>query len=246
MMKSQSNNFGVSPRILLVDDDIALREEFKEYFEEYGVIDASNGEEALKILKKPHAIDLVILDVRMSGMSGIEVLENIKKIAPEVHVVIFTGYGSKDVAVEALRSRADDYVEKSLDIQSMKKTIEAHLEQKQRSEFGPGIESKIAQVKEFLARNAHKKVTLQDAAAAVFLSPKYLSRIFKQHSKKGFNDFKLACKIEYAKKLLKDSAYTVEQISDNLGYANPESFIRQFKKITKSTPSQFRAKARKK
>jgi two-component system, response regulator YesN len=244
MTNNPASNLFISPRILLVDDDAGIREEFRQSFEDYGVIAASSGEEALKILKKPHEIDLVILDVRMSGMSGIEALDNIKRIAPDVRVVIFTGYGSKDLAVEALRARADDFIEKSLDTHALRKTIETNLEYKKRFQYGPGIDNKIAQVKELLLRNAHKKVTLQDAASAVFLSPKYLSRVFKQFTKKGFSDFKLSCKMDHAKKLLMKTGGTVEEISDNLGYANPESFIRQFKKIAKLTPSQFRAKVR--
>jgi CheY-like chemotaxis protein len=54
-------------RILLVDDDAIFRSEFKECFEEFGTVEASNGEEALRILKKPHELELVILDVPISG-----------------------------------------------------------------------------------------------------------------------------------------------------------------------------------
>ncbi len=100
------------PRILLVDDDDVLRNEFVECFGEFGIAEAANGQEALAYLKKPNEIDLAILDVRMSGMNGIELLERIKRVAPAVRVIIFTGYGSKDVAIEALRSKADDYIEK--------------------------------------------------------------------------------------------------------------------------------------
>lgn len=229
-------------RILLVDDDVSLRDEFMECFQEYGVSQASNGEEALNLLKKPNEIDLVILDVRMSGMNGIEVLEKIKKTAPEVRVVIFTGYGSKDVAVEALRSRADDYIEKPLDIDATREIIEKHLQAKKKEQYGSGIQDKIEHVKDFLLRNFHKKVTLQDAAGAVYMSPKYLSRIFKKYAKTGFNEYKLFLKMEEAKKFLRETAYTIDQISDRLGYQNPESFIRQFKKIVRLTPTGFRKK----
>lgn len=233
-------------RILLVDDDQIFRLEFLDCFKEYGVVEACSGEEALKILKKPNEIDLVMLDVRMAGMDGIAVLEQIKKITPDIRVVIFTGYSSKDVAIEALRGRADDYLEKPLDIKATKEIIEKHLEGKDRAKYGQGIEDKINRAKDFISRNFHKKVTLNDAASAVCLSPKYLSRIFKEHVKSGFSEYKLALKIEKAKNMLKKTTDTVEQISDKLGYENSESFIRQFKKITKVTPAKFRLKVRKK
>ncbi len=228
------------PRILLVDDDSIFRQEFIECFEDLSFAQASNGEEAIRFLKKPNEIDLVILDVRMSGMSGIEVLEKIKQIAPDVRVVIFTGYGSKNVAVEALRNRADDYIEKPLNVETTKEVIEKHLGAKESQKYGGGLEDKIKHVKDFISRNFHKKVTLNDAASAVYLSPKYISRLFKEYTKMGFNEYKLSLRTEQAKKLLQKNDYTIEQISYDLGYQNPESFIRQFKKFTKLTPTEYR------
>ena len=235
-------------RILLVDDDSIFRSEFKECFEEYGIVEVSNGEEALNILKKPNEIDLVILDVRMSGMDGIEVLNRIRKIAPKIRIVMLTGYGSKDVAVEALRGQADDYIEKPLDIDVTKQTIENFLGTKRGQPDTDAIDAKekVERVKDFIRRNVFKKVTLNDAAGAVFLSPKYLSRIFKEHTGKGFSEYKLKLKIEEAKNFLAKTGYNVGQISDRLGYENPESFIRQFKKFIRSTPTEYRNKIQKK
>ena len=104
---------------------------------------------------------------------------------------------------------------------------------------------KVERVKGFLDRNVLKKVTLEEAAASVALSPKYLSRIFKQHTSEGFNAYKLKGKIRQAKLFLQKTGYNIDQIADKLGYQNPESFIRQFKKIVKSTPTEFRRKFRK-
>lgn len=229
-------------RILLVDDDSIFRQEFVECFDDLPIAQAGNGEEAIRILKNPNEIDLVILDVKMAGMNGMEVLEKIKQISPNVRVVIFTGYGSKSVAVESLRNRADDYIEKPLNVEVIKEVIEKHLGAKERQKYGGGLEDKIEHVKDFLLRNFHKKVTLNDAANTVYLSPKYISRLFKKYTKKGFNEYKLSLKIEQSKKLLVKDAYTVEQISYDLGYQNSESFIRQFKKHTRLTPTEYRKK----
>ncbi len=98
--------------VLLVDDDKMFREELREALEDYRVVEAANGKEALEILKKPNEIDIVMLDVMMPGLPGTEVLKEIKKISPSLSVVMLTGYSSKDVAIEALKGRADDYIEK--------------------------------------------------------------------------------------------------------------------------------------
>lgn len=235
-------------RILIVDDDAELRSEFRDCFEEYGIAEAASGEEALRLLKRPNEIDLVILDVRMPGMNGMEVLSRIRSVATDIRIVIFTGHGSKDVAVEALRGQADDYIEKPLDIDEAKELIEKFLGTKrgEPDTSALDIRDKIERVKDFLARNSLRKVTLKDACGNVCLSPKYLSRIFKEHTGVGFNEYKLKLKMEEAKKILTHTGYTVNQIADKLGYENPESFIRQFKRSAGKTPTEYRNKMRKK
>ncbi len=231
-------------KILLVDDDNIFRSEFKECFSEYNIREASSAEEALNILKKPNEIDLVILDVRMQGMSGLEALSKIKKLAPQTAVIISTAYSSKDIAVDALRGKADDYIEKPLDIEKTKTTIEKLLDERggQPDIAACDIRDKMERVKRFIERNCFKKISLSDAANAVYLSPKYLSRAFKEHTGVGFSDFKLTVKIDKSKELLNKTGYKIDQISDKLDYQNTESFIRQFKKFTGLTPTQYRKK----
>ncbi|MDD5347303.1 MAG: response regulator [Candidatus Omnitrophica bacterium] len=228
--------------VLLVDDDREFREEFAESLSEYHVIEAQDGPEALRILEKPNAVDAVILDVMMPGSSGIDVLRQIKRRNPNLGIIILTGYSSKDVAIEALKGRADDYLEKPLDVDTARRVIEDLLTR--RRPAGPAgrrpLEGKIAQVKEFVARNCLKKVGLADVARAVYLSPKYLSRIFEEQTGERFTHYRLKLKIAKAKQMLKTGSHNVDQIADALGYKNAESFIRQFKKYTGQTPTEFR------
>lgn len=227
--------------ILLVDDDNEFREEFRELFDDYHFVEAQNGREALDIVAKPNEIDLVILDVKLPDMRGTRVLQEMKRIAPRLPVVILTGYSSKDVAVEALKGDADDYVEKPIDDKKAREIIALLLK---RSGAAPldteGAKGKIERVKSFVERNYHKKVSLEDAAALVCLSPKYLSRLFRDQTGQGFNEYRLNRKIEHAIEMLRTTEATVNHIAWQLGYKNAESFIRVFKKITGRTPSDFR------
>jgi len=228
--------------ILLVDDDDVFRKEFKQCLDDFDVVEAPDGEAALKILKRPNEIDLVILDVKMPGESGTGILRKMKEVAPGLSIIILTGHSSEDIAVEALKGRADDYVEKPCNPRRMKEMIERLLAGKRR-ESGSGsddIGDKIARVKEYLERNCFKRVTLGDVSRAVSLSPKYLSRIFKEVTGRGFSEYRLGIQIEKAKALLDKGGYNVSGISDKLGYLNPESFIRQFKKFTGCTPTGYR------
>ncbi|MBF0511290.1 MAG: helix-turn-helix transcriptional regulator [Candidatus Omnitrophica bacterium] len=100
----------------------------------------------------------------------------------------------------------------------------------------------MEKVQKFIERNCFKKTTLKEAAEAVSLCPKYLSRVFKQHTGIGFNEYKLKIKMNESKELLRKSEYNINQISDKMGYENTESFIREFKKWTGKTPLKFRNK----
>lgn len=236
----------MSFNILLVDDDPEFREEFCESLEEYHILQAANGVEALKILAKPNEIELVILDVMMPGLRGTKVMQEMKKVAPNLGIIILTGYSSKDIAVEALKGKADDYVEKPVDIDKIKQIIERIMAERggrgPAAAFSEDIRGKIERVKKFAEKNYDKKVGLEDAAELVCLSPKYLSRIFKQDIGMGFSAYRLGVKIQKAKEMLERTGYSIEQISDGLAYQNLESFIRIFKQYTGVTPTEYRAK----
>jgi AraC-like DNA-binding protein len=79
----------------------------------------------------------------------------------------------------------------------------------------------------------------------MFLSPKYLSKIFKEQTGICFNEYKLNVKMKYAKELLVNTGYNIDQIAYKLGYKKVESFNKIFKKITHLTPTKFRSQMKK-
>ncbi|MDO8957128.1 MAG: sigma-54 dependent transcriptional regulator [Deltaproteobacteria bacterium] len=117
------------PRILVVDDEeshrIMLRAVLKD--EGYEVVEAADGSEAVRAVEQ-EPFDLVLLDVRMKTMDGIEALNEIRKISPLIPVLIMTAYASVKTAVEALKAGAFDYLTKPLDIEELKILIEKALE----------------------------------------------------------------------------------------------------------------------
>lgn len=97
--------------ILLVDDEEIIRHTLRRDIEEmgYGATAVADGETALAVLQERY-FDLVLTDLRMEGISGIEVLQRAKARSPEIGVIILTGFGDISSAIEALRSGADDYL----------------------------------------------------------------------------------------------------------------------------------------
>ncbi len=235
-------------KILVVDDSRNVREIFTTAFDEYNIITASDGNEAMGILNRPNDIDLVVLDVMMSDISGLELLRQIRKMNKYCKVVIMTGYSSKDVVLEALRSDADDYIEKPFDINNVKEIFEKLLKENAGpdTDSGENKSDKVRFAQRIVKRNYNKSLSLQDISKEVFLSYKYLSRVFKQKTGKTFSDYKMELKISSAKQYLTESNYTLSQIAYMVGYQNPDSFMKMFKRVTGLTPSEYRNHKQKK
>ncbi len=103
-------------RVLIVDDDDNLRWVTKTQLEDagYSVAEAADGNSAIATLNGEHA-DLIITDLKMPGMSGVELLRKIKALDPGIPVLVITAFGTIQSAVEAVRAGAYDYITKPLD-----------------------------------------------------------------------------------------------------------------------------------
>jgi DNA-binding NtrC family response regulator len=102
--------------ILVVDDEVGPRESLRMILKPlYEVHSASGGEEALRFIQNKD-IDVVTLDLSMPGLSGIEVLKEIKKLRPKTEVIVLTGYGTLKNAQEAIRFGAGDLISKPFDV----------------------------------------------------------------------------------------------------------------------------------
>ncbi len=116
-------------RILIVDDERKICEILKEILEKQGyqVDYALNGSQALTMVEQK-AIDLVLLDIKMPDIDGIALLKKIKNINPDLSVVIISAFGTVPLAVEALKSGAEDFVEKPLEANRVLTTVKNTLE----------------------------------------------------------------------------------------------------------------------
>ena len=95
--------------------------------EGYEIVTSTNGADALRLVREAD-LDLVVTDMKMSGMNGIELLEECKKIRPELPVIMMTAYGTIEMAVEAMKKHAYDYITKPFQNEQLKLTIKKALE----------------------------------------------------------------------------------------------------------------------
>ena len=115
----------IKARILVIEDDSALRDVLAEGLRTKGhdVLLAGDGNQGLRVFAEERP-DLVLTDLQMPGKKGIEVLRGIKKLEPEANVVVMTGYGSEETAVEALRGGAMNYLKKPVTFQDLDDVLE--------------------------------------------------------------------------------------------------------------------------
>jgi len=119
-------------KILVIDDDESLRRvlEYNLAQEGYAVLTAGSGEHGLDLLKQEGA-DVVVTDVRMTGMDGLQVLEEVRQIDPNIQVIILTAFGTIEMAVEAMKAGAFHYISKPFNREELKLTIRKALQLKE-------------------------------------------------------------------------------------------------------------------
>ncbi len=165
------------PRILVVDDEAAMRESLRDWLMEdgYEVGLAEQGEIALE-LARLRSWDIVLLDLKMPGMDGLETLRALKEVAPEAEVLMMTAYASVDTAVEAMKQGAFDYLVKPFDPDEVDLQIRKIIEHRnlidenillrrkleEKYEFNEiiGRSAPMQEIFELIARVAHSDSTV--------------------------------------------------------------------------------------
>jgi PAS domain S-box-containing protein len=123
--------------LLIIEDEASLRQVVHDYFRTagYEVTTAADGREGLAKFEAAAEIDLVLSDIRLPKMGGLEVLEQVKKHDPSVQVVLMTGYSEKDLAIQALRLGADDYLEKPFQLDDLEHMVQQALGRRRVQSF---------------------------------------------------------------------------------------------------------------
>jgi signal transduction histidine kinase len=110
-------------KLLIVDDEEGPRMSLRVIFKDsYDLLMAEDGPTAIELAQK-HPIDVAVLDIRMAGMSGIEVLERLKYVNPDIEAIMMTAFETTDTIRQALRLRACDYINKPFDIATIRAAV---------------------------------------------------------------------------------------------------------------------------
>ena len=141
--------------VLIVDDEVIIRDLCSKALKGYRVFQAGDGEEALKVFQKGE-IDVILTDVMMPKMGGIELLKRLKEIEPTLVVIVMTGFAEKDIILNALKADADDFISKPLNLLQLKTAVDKALVKKALKEEIANLKSMDRFKSNFLSLISHK------------------------------------------------------------------------------------------
>ena len=247
--------------LLIVDDEPIITQGLRYTipWDTYGIKvvgEAEDGKEALEILRKQQ-VDIVLTDVRMPVMDGIELARTINEQMPRTRVIVISGYDEFEYAREAMRFGVKDYLLKPVDIDellervnSLKREIIAEKESNRNLENTVLQEVKlenewkkswmVEKAKEYIQAHFHEDLKASEVANEMHITPNYFSMIFKKEMGKSFNEYLNDLKIEKAKHLLINTSDRVFEIAKEVGYKEYKYFVQVFRKKTGMTPTDFR------
>lgn len=255
---------GSQDTILIVDDDPSVREAIEaalaSRYTVHAVADASAALDA--ICAQPY--DLILLDHRLPDLPGTDVLKLVKRFFPSTVVILITGFGSEDVAIEALRGGARDYIRKPVDCMELQSRVAALLDlrraaterrqnpyvqqqapqyplaisdpQLQPADLGRAILKAIRYIDEHL----DAVLNLAAVARAAGMSKYHFCRRFRTVTGLYFREYLARRRIARAKELLRDQGRTITDVLHDVGFKDMTHFARVFRKLEGQLPSQFR------
>ncbi len=221
------------------------------------VLEASDGDQALKIIQDGagRGVDLVLADHRVPKRSGLEVLRLSRQLWPWIPVVLITGYGSEQLAIEALRAGATDYLKKPVDVTELKRVVLAHARTRRlpaepganRAEASAPFPEEasathlgIRRALAFVQAHFTEPITLSQVAGEAGLSKFHFCRLFRRQAGQPFREYVRCLRIDQAKTLLADRRMTITEVAYATGFDDLSHFDNVFNRMVGVSPTGYR------
>ncbi len=239
--------------VLIVDDNIltvrALAQTIPWAQLGYAVAGtAGNGEDGLRMIEV-HRPDLVISDIKMPGMSGLEMLHRASRDG--MQVIFITGYQEFEWAREAVKLGAVDFILKPVDDAELIRAVHKASARMaapiapEEQQAAPGPAQKLSflvkNVLAYLQEHYCEDLTLQTLAEVFYVHPAYLSTVVKKETGRNFIHILTDLRMEKAKKLLRDPMVPIKDVSFACGFHDYAYFYQAFKKSVGQAPGEYRA-----
>ena len=236
-------------KLMIVDDEYYTCEGIKRAIDwgKYNIEIAgvaSNGKEAIEIVEKNH-IDIIITDIKMRGMSGLDMSEELRKNGYAGQIIIMSGYQYFEYAKRAIESNVKRYLVKPIDFEELEEVIKQISEEYAKTQEKYNVKQGVArqmivEIMEYIDEHYGKDIQLSEIAAKYYRDVTYVSKLFKEYTGMNYNDYLMNKRVEEAKKLLLNTDMSVEDIANEVGYCNIIYFRKVFKSKTNMSPGQYR------
>jgi YesN/AraC family two-component response regulator len=236
--------------VYIADDEVWIILGLKKLLEKlnmdiYVVGTANNGLTAREEIEmfKP---DVVFTDIRMPGLTGLELLQEIPDVSPESRVVLISGYAEFEYAKEAVKHHAFDYLLKPIKEEELKRVMDSLLEkrgeipEREEEESLPTYDKMIDNVISEIRDHYMEDISLTSLASKYNVSMARLSEMIKEKLQVNFSDYIASLRIQRAKELLRDDSISIQEIAEIVGYNDYFYFTKVFKKVEGISPSKYR------
>lgn len=258
-------------KILIVDDEyierkgliMLCRRYFSEDTEKYGqieLLEAENGRVALEIALRERP-NIVLTDIRMPLMDGIALAEGLHNALPETVTVIISAYGEFEYARQAIEYKVSHYILKPINPadfrivmgelleRMMEKKLKGKEDQKLKKELtsynlsarGKSMDRVVNEILSILHNEYMEQISVESIAERVYLSPSYLSYLFKKYTNRTIIKYLTELRLEKAAEILKQGNMKIVDVAQSVGYNDTAYFCSIFKNKYELTPSEYRS-----
>jgi len=237
--------------LLLIDDETWFLESLKEILaDEYEVITAAGGKEGVQKYLD-NRVDLILLDLAMPEMDGIEVLQRVREVNPWIPVIIMTGHSTIERAETAASLGVQGYIKKPFDSEVLKEKIKEILALKELGLVTAGLPTMVVtstselkestyKVMRYLHNNYHRRLSLKEIAKESNQSVSNLCRTFKEGTGVTVLEYLQNLRITMAKRLIEKTNYSIATVAKLIGMEDESYFSRIFKREVGTSPNRYR------
>ena len=192
--------------------------------------------------------DIIITDIRMPGLSGLDLIDTLKSVVPKARVIFISAYDQFEYAQRALRMGAQDYLLKPFSKETISDAIAravCYLDEHEKAdakdggneeENSPLLQPIIAYINERIDQH----VTAEEVARTFYMSTSRLDKLIQKSTGGGFQRLHISLRMKRAKELMKDVRNNIEDVAQKTGYKNYASFYRAFTREYSMPPTEYR------
>ena len=235
-------------KILIIDDEPKIRNGLsnlltrREGWEVAGAYE--NAADALKYLAV-NQVDVMITDIKMPEISGLELIARIRERDKKTAIIILSGYSNFQFAQRAIGLGVSRYLTKPTNprelicvLEETEKKLGGKQEKEEDSGKIPNLF--VQKAADYIKLNYSEKISIKEIADQLYLSPNYLSELFKKHTGKTISEYLTEYRLEKACQLLDHAEYRVGDVSGMVGIHDGRYFSNMFKKKYGMTPTEYR------